>query len=70
MIDQTQDHKTHLSYSKNGWSLIHQCSPLCDYKKTMGEVMQVVAHYKIKLPEVTWNGDRGEWVTTNTIEIE
>ena len=67
---QTQDHKTHLSYSKNGWSLIHQGSPLCDYKKTMGEVMQVVAHYKIKLPEVTWNGDRGEWVTTNTIEIE
>lgn len=62
------NHKTHLSFSENGWILIHQGSPLCDYKKTLGEVMQAAAYYKIKLPEVTWNGDRGDWVITNTIE--
>ena len=24
--------KTHLSHSENGWCLMHQGSPLCDYK--------------------------------------
>ena len=61
--------KTHLSYSKNGWILIHQGSPLCDYKKTKAEVMEVVKFYKITtLPDCTWNGDRGEFVVTDTIE--
>ena len=62
------NHKTHLSFSENGWILIHQGSPLCDYKKTFDEVMKVVSFYRVTLPEVTWNGDRGDWVTTNTIE--
>lgn len=62
------NHKTHLSFSENGWILIHQGSPLCDYKKTFDEVIKVVSFYRITLPEVTWNGDRGDWVTTNTIE--
>jgi len=68
MIDQTQDHKAHLSFSERGWVLIYQGSPLCDYKTTYAETMQVVDHYRITLPDVTWNGDRGEWVCTNTIE--
>lgn len=63
------NHKTHLSFSENGWILIHQGSPLCDYKKTFDEVMKVAAFYRVTLPEVTWNGDRGEWVTTSTIEV-
>jgi hypothetical protein len=63
------DYKTHLSYSNDRkWILMHQGSPLCDYKKTYDDVMQVVKHYKITLPDVTWNGDRAEWVTTATIE--
>jgi hypothetical protein len=62
------NHKTHLSFSQNGWILIHQGSPLCDYKKTFEDVLKVAAFYRVTLPEVTWNGDRGEWVTTNTIE--
>jgi hypothetical protein len=61
------DHKIHLSFSDNGWSLINQGSPLCDYKKTYFEVMQVVQFYKITLPDVTGNGNRCEWVTTATI---
>ena len=60
--------KTHLSYSSNGWILIHQGSPLCDYKKTKVEVLEVVKFYKITLPDSTWNGDRGEFVITETIE--
>lgn len=68
MIDQTQNHKAHLSFSERGWILIYQGSPLCDYKATYDEVMQVVAHYRMTLPPVTWNGDRMEWVTTNTME--
>jgi hypothetical protein len=62
------NHKTHLSFSQNGWILIHQGSPLCDYKKTFEDVLKVVTFYRVTLPDVTWNGDRGEWVTTNTIE--
>ena len=63
------DYKTHLSYSNDRkWILMHQGSPLCDYKKNYDDVMQVVKHFKITLPDVTWNGDWGEWVTTATIE--
>lgn len=61
--------KTHLSYSQNGWALIHQGLPLCDYKKTKTEVMAVVKFYKITLPDCTWNGDSGEFVITETIEV-
>jgi len=60
--------KPHLSYSERGWILIYQGSPLCDYKKTKEEVMAVVKFFKITLPDCTWNGDRSEWVITNTIE--
>jgi hypothetical protein len=68
LIGANMDHKTHLSFSNDrNWILIHQGSPLCDYKKTYDEVMQVVKYYKITLPDVTWNGDRFEWVTTSTI---
>jgi hypothetical protein len=68
MIDQTQDHKAHLSFSERGWILIYQGSPLCDYKTTYKDVMKAVAQYRITLPDVTWNGDLGCWVITNTIE--
>jgi hypothetical protein len=65
---QRQNHSTHLSFSERGWILMHQGSPLCDYKTTYADVMRAVAQYRITLPDVTWNGDRSEWVTTNTIE--
>jgi hypothetical protein len=63
-----EDHKTYLSHSERGWILIHQGSPLCDYNATKKEALAVAAHYKITLPAVTWNGDRGQWVNTDTIE--
>ena len=63
------EHKTHLSFSnERNWILIHQGSPLCDYKQTYDEVMKVAAFYRLTLPDVTWNGDRAEWVHTHTIE--
>jgi hypothetical protein len=68
MIDQDISPKAHLSFSERGWILMYQGSPLCDYKATHDEVMRVVAQYRITLPLVTWNGDRMEWVTTNTME--
>jgi hypothetical protein len=67
-MQQNQNHSTHLSFSNDGWILIHQGSPLCDYKATYADVMKVVAYYRITLPDVTWNGERMEWVITNTIE--
>jgi hypothetical protein len=68
MIDQDISPKAHLSFSERGWILMYQGSPLCDYKATHDEVMRVVAHYRMTLPLVTWNGDRMEWVATDTIE--
>ena len=47
---------------------MHQGSPLCDYKTTYKDVMKAVNHYRITLPDVTWNGDLGCWVFTSTIE--
>jgi hypothetical protein len=67
MIDQTQDHKAHLSFSERGWILIYQGSPLCDYKATYQEVMQVVSHYRITLPPVIWCGDTLQWIDILTI---
>ena len=67
-LNQNQDHKAHLSFSTRGWILIYQGSPLCDYKTDYTDVMKVVSHYRITLPDVTWNGDMGAWVITNTIE--
>jgi hypothetical protein len=63
-----KDPSIYLSYSERGWILINQGSPLCDYKKTKAEVMEVVKFFKITLPDCTWNGDRGEFVVTDTIE--
>ena len=68
MIDQNISPKAHLSFSQDGWILMHQGSPLCDYKTTYADVMRAVAQYRITLPDVTWNGDLGCWVFTNTIE--
>lgn len=68
MIDQEQNHTAYLSLSERGWLLIYQGSPLCDYKKTYSETLKVANHYQITLPDVTWNGDKGAWVSTNTIE--
>lgn len=62
------DHKTHLSYSHDRkWILINQGCPLCDYKKTYDEVMQVVKYYKITLPNETWNSDKAQFESTETI---
>jgi hypothetical protein len=62
------EHKTHLSFStERNWILIHQGSPLCDYKKTYDEVMQVVKYYKITLPNETWNSDKSQFESTAKI---
>ena len=68
MIDQNISPKAHLSFSEDGWILIHQGSPLCDYKTTYEDVLKVAAQYRITLPPVTWNGGRMEWVSTETIQ--
>lgn len=63
-----EDHKAYLSYSnERKWILIYQGSPLCDYKVSYNEVIQAAKYFSVKLPEVTWNADRSEWVNTNTI---
>jgi len=67
MIDQNINPKIHLSFSERGWLVISQGSPLCDYKPTYAEVMKVVLFYRVTVPEVTWNGDRSEWVHTQSI---
>lgn len=67
MIDQNINPKAHLSFSKDGWIIIYQGSPLCDYKTTYEDVLKVAKQYRITLPQVTWNGDRMEWVSIDTI---
>ena len=58
----------YLSVAKEGLTLIYQGLPLCNYKTRMDEIYLDLKMYKQELPEVCWNGDRGEWVTTSTIE--
>ena len=58
--------KTHLSHSENGWCLIHQGSPLCDYKQHRVEVEAVAKMFGLKLPDVTYCS--GVWVPTDTIK--
>jgi len=53
-----------LSITENGYSLIYQGLPLCNDKQTLGEIDLVAKMYKCDLPQVAWNGIRGQWVTT------
>ena len=63
-----EDHKSYLSYSaERNWILIHQGSPLCDYKKTYDEVMLAAKYYGIKLPNVSWDADNAQWIDTNKL---
>jgi hypothetical protein len=48
------NYKTHLSCSEQGWTVIYQGSPLCDYKKTMEEALAVAKQFNCTLPDVTW----------------
>ncbi len=57
-----------LSITENGFSLIYKNSPLCNDKNTLDEIYLVAKMYKCELPKIAWNGIRGEWVNTNTIE--
>jgi hypothetical protein len=59
------NHKTHLSCSPQGWVVIHQGSPLCDYKKTMEEALVVAKQFNCSLPDVTWHDF--QWVSTKEI---
>ena len=59
-----------LSITDNGMALIYNGSPLCNDKQTLGEIDLVAKMYKCDLPQVAWNGTRGEWVSTSTISTE
>ena len=59
-----------LSITHNGYALIYQGLPLCNDKQTLGEIDLVAKMYKCDLPQVAWNGTRGEWVSTSTISTE
>jgi hypothetical protein len=57
-----------ISITENGYALIYQGLPLCNTKQTLDEVYLVAKMYKCEMPTTAWNGIRGEWVHTNTIE--
>jgi len=57
-----------ISITENGYSLIYQGLPLCDNKQTLNEIFLVAKFYKCDMPKSAWNGIRGEWVATSTIE--
>jgi hypothetical protein len=57
-----------LSITDNGMTLIYNGSPLCNDKQTIEELFLVAKMYKCDLPATAWNGIRGEWVNTHTIE--
>lgn len=57
-----------LSYTHLGLSLMYQGLPLCNEKQTLDEIFLVAKMYKCDVPETTWNGMKGSWVVTSTIE--
>ena len=57
-----------LSVSEYGLILLYKGSPLCDYKKSIADIKKVADFFKLKLPDTAYNGNRAEWVSTNTIE--
>jgi len=57
-----------LSITDTGMTLIYNGSPLCNDKQTLDELFLVAKMYKCELPATAWNGIRGEWVNTQTIE--
>ena len=58
----------YLSTSAGLWRVISQGLPVCADKKTSIEAVRAAEHLKVKIAPVCWNGDRGEWVSLDTIE--
>jgi hypothetical protein len=58
----TDTPQCYLSHSPQGWCLILREAPLCDYKRTAAEALQVAHHFKVE-PHKThyWNGITGDF---------
>jgi len=59
-----------LSIDQSGIRLIYQGLPLCNDKHSIDEIYLVCKMYKCDLPKSAWNGIKGCWVHTQTIEGE
>ena len=54
--------QTHLSRNSEGWSLIHNGLPLCAVT-TRERAEGFAEHFKLKLPDFFWDGEKGEFVS-------
>ena len=60
--------KAYLSFSNGKYRIINQGLPVnadCGFKH---DAISFAVRIKLKLADVAWNGDRGEWVHLHTIE--
>jgi hypothetical protein len=63
MKTQTQDFPTtHLSKNSEGWSLMHNGMPICAVT-TRERAEGFAEHFKLKLPAVFWDGEKGEFIS-------
>jgi hypothetical protein len=58
----------YLSISEGRYRIISQGLPVCADKKTPAEALTAAKHQRVIVAPVAWNGDRGEWVSLDTIE--
>jgi hypothetical protein len=64
-----QDPAIHLTTGRGKWCVISHGQPLCaDTDRNTAE--KFAAQFKINLPDVIWNGDRGEWVHADSFDAE
>ena len=58
----------YLSISEGRYRVISQGMPICADKATPAEALTAAQNLRVIVAPVAWNGDRGEWVSLDTIE--
>lgn len=57
-----KDPITYLSGHDDRWTMIHEGLPLCDYKKTAAEALEVAKMYKLQPHSAYWNSKEGIFI--------
>jgi hypothetical protein len=60
----------YISFGSGDYTVIVQGMPICANKKTLAEAMKAAEFMKVTLLGEAWNGERGEWVHLDTIEVQ
>ena len=63
-----KDPEVYLSGSGTKWTIIYQGSPLCDYKKTPAEALEVAKQFKLQPHTAFWDSSEGVFILRSGVD--